>query len=321
MSRSLVRLPSLDLIRGFVAVGCRMSITLAARDLCLTQSAVSQQIHGLETALGCKLLVRGHRSIAFTPEGERLFRSADSAVQQLQNVVGELMESIGRQTVTVTSTIGVTGLWLIPRLSSFLQENPNIEIRLSANTRIADLKAEGIDLAIRYGAPEAAPENAIRLFDEAVAPVANPLLGLTGISEADCLKRQVLLEFDGPYRPWLQWGEWLASQGWEGVRPKAILRFNQYDQLIYAAMAGHGIALGRLPLLSPMLADGRLRVLGTPKTGPGTSHYAYWLIQAEREPRPEVLEVMRWIQAEAATPTKSLAPQGHADANWKSLPA
>lgn len=105
------------------------------------------------------------------------------------------------------------------------------------------------------------------------------------------------------------------------MRPKAILRFNQYDQLIYAAMAGHGIALGRLPLLSPMLADGRLRVLCTPKTGPGTSHYAYWLIQAEREPRPEVLEVMRWIQAEAATPTKSFAPQGHADANWKSLPA
>ncbi len=85
MSRSLVRLPSLDLIRGFVAVGRRMSITLAARDLCLTQLAVSRQIHGLETALGCKLLVRGHRSIAFTPEGERLFRSADSAVQQLQN--------------------------------------------------------------------------------------------------------------------------------------------------------------------------------------------------------------------------------------------
>ena len=56
MSAPLVRLPSLDLVRGFVAVGRRMSITLAAQDLCLTQSAVSRQIHALEDALGLKLL-------------------------------------------------------------------------------------------------------------------------------------------------------------------------------------------------------------------------------------------------------------------------
>ena len=112
MSAPLVRLPSLDLVRGFVAVGRRMSITLAAQDLCVTQSAVSRQIHALEEALGIKLLVRGHRSIAFTPEGERLFRSADSAVQQLQDVVGELKGPTGRRMVTITSTMGLTGLWL-----------------------------------------------------------------------------------------------------------------------------------------------------------------------------------------------------------------
>ena len=83
-------LPSLDLLRGFVAVGRRMSITLAARDLFLTQSAVSRQIHALEAQLGVPLFTRGHRSIAFTPEGERLFRSADAAIRQLHDAVGEL---------------------------------------------------------------------------------------------------------------------------------------------------------------------------------------------------------------------------------------
>jgi DNA-binding transcriptional LysR family regulator len=77
----IAKLPSLDLIRGFVAVGRRMSIALAAGDLCLTQSALSRQVHALEEQLGVRLLVRGHRSIAFTPEGERLFRSANGAVQ------------------------------------------------------------------------------------------------------------------------------------------------------------------------------------------------------------------------------------------------
>jgi DNA-binding transcriptional LysR family regulator len=58
-----------------------MSITLAAGDLCVTQSAVSRQIRTLEDMLGVKLLIRGHRSITFTPEGDRLFRKTNEAVQ------------------------------------------------------------------------------------------------------------------------------------------------------------------------------------------------------------------------------------------------
>src|ERR1700710_2210595 len=90
MSLPLVRLSSLDLLRGFVAVGRRMSITLAAQDLCLTQSAVSRQISALEEQLRVKLLARNYRSIAFTAEGARLFRTADGAVQQLQDVMGAI---------------------------------------------------------------------------------------------------------------------------------------------------------------------------------------------------------------------------------------
>ena len=83
MSLPLLKLASLDLVRGFVAVGRRMSVTHAAEDLCLTQSAVSRQVAALETQLGVRLFERGYRSITFTPEGERLFRRADAAVQQL----------------------------------------------------------------------------------------------------------------------------------------------------------------------------------------------------------------------------------------------
>lgn len=117
MSLPLVRLPSLDLVRSFVAVGRRMSITLAAQDLCLTQSAVSRQILALEELLGVKLLLRGHRSLSFTAEGERLFRSADSSVQQLQDVLGEVSPRGRARPVTLSASIGVTGLWLLPRLN------------------------------------------------------------------------------------------------------------------------------------------------------------------------------------------------------------
>ncbi len=303
MSIPLVRLSSLDLIRGFVAVGRRMSITLAAQDLCLTQSAVSRQVHALEDMLGIKLLVRSHRAISFTPEGERLFRSADSAVQQLQDVIGALKGGGPAQPVTITSSIGVAGLWLLPRLGGFLQNHPGIDVRVSANNRVGDLRGEGLDLAIRYCPPDAAPEGATRLFGETVAPVAHPALGLAALDSPDVLAQQVLLEFDGPYRPWLQWSEWLVSQGWGPIKPRGVLRFNQYDQVIHAAVAGQGIALGRLELMAPMLADGRLKVLSTPQQGPTTAH-AYWLIQADPAPRAEVADVIRWIQTEAATATR-----------------
>lgn len=300
MSIGLARLPSLDLIRGFVVVGRRMSITLAAQDLCLTQSAVSRQVLALEEMLGVRLLVRGHRAISFTPEGERLFRSADDAIRELQEVVGILRSGAAARPVTVSTSIGVAGLWLMPRLGAFLQDHPGIDVRLSASNRVADLKADGLDMALRYCPPETAPEGAQRLFGETIAPVAHPSLGLNGRLDLAALAGCVLLEFDGEYRPWLRWSEWLASQGWEALKPRGVLRFNQYDQLVQAAIAGQGVALGRLELIGKGMADGRLQRLETPRPGPASAN-AYWLLRAEAAARPEVEEVARWIIAEAAT--------------------
>lgn len=296
MRGPITRLASLDLARCFVAVGRRMSITLAARDLCLTQSAVSRQVHALEEALGVRLLNRGYRSISFTPEGERLFRVADAAVQQIQDAFAALANRPERLPVTVTASIGVTALWLLPRLGDFQQRHPTIGIRLAANNKLLDLQAEGADLAIRYCTARNAPPGSERLFGEAVVPVAHPSLGALDLGSPTAIEGQVLLEFDDPGRPWLQWADWLKSAG--PVKPKAILSFNQYDQVIHAALAGQGVALGRLPLVEPMLADGRLVVLpGERQDEP--DGYAYWLVRADPIPRPDVSAVIEWITGEA----------------------
>ncbi|WP_035054863.1 LysR substrate-binding domain-containing protein [Andreprevotia chitinilytica] len=297
MSLPLVRMASLDLLRGFVAVGRRMSITLAAQDLCLTQSAVSRQVQALEEALGVKLLHRGYRAITFTPEGERLFRVADSAVQQLQDVYGALSKTRERLPVTVTASIGVTALWLLPRLGRFQHQFPNIDLRVATNNKLLDLRTEGVDLAIRYGTASSMPAGAEHLFGESLAPVAHPSLGLQGFDTLDVIAEYVLLEFDDPSRPWLQWAAQLNALGLGAIKPKGILRFNQYDQVIQAAVAGQGVALGRLALVAPMLADKRLVALSAGRPQP--SDYAYWLISADTTPREDVQEVANWIKAEA----------------------
>lgn len=297
MHGPITRLASLDLARCFVAVGRRMSITLAARDLCLTQSAVSRQIHALEEALGVRLLKRGYRSISFTPEGEQLFRVADNAVQQLQEAFAALTSAREHPPVTITASIGVTALWLLPRLGDFQHRHPNIDIRLAANNKLLDLRTEGADLAIRYCSAQNAPRGSLRLFGESIMPVAHPSLSLRDLTP-ELIEEHVLLEFDDPQRPWLQWSERLKAMGWGGVKPKGILRFNQYDQVIQVAMVGQGIALGRLPLVEPMLADRRLVVLGTQRQDQPDG-YAYWLVQADANPRQDVQDVIDWIKSEA----------------------
>lgn len=298
MPLPLVRLPPLDLIKGFVAVGRRMSVTQAADDLCITQSAMSKQIRALEDALGVKLLHRGYRTVSFTEEGERLFRSADGCVQQLQDVA-ESFGAGGKRPVTLTASIGVTGLWLLPRLGDFQRRHPEVDVRVAASNSVLNLTSEQIDLAIRYCAEHQAPRGAVRLFGETIAPVASPSLGLNALDSERVLARHALLEFDDR-RPWLQWADWLAARGWTSRQARGIIRFNQYDQMIHAAVAGQGIALGRLELLAPMLVDGRLRVLQTPGEQPASS-FAYWLVLADAHPRRDVAKVASWILAEAGT--------------------
>ena len=299
MSVPLARIPSIELLRGFVAVGRRMSITLAAQDLFLTQSAVSRQIHGLESALGIKLFERSHRAIHFTPEGARLFLVADSAMQQLQDIVGALQASrAGPRPVTLTASISFVGLWLLPRLPSFQQQHPEVEVRLSANNNVVDLRQEGLDMAIRYCTADAMPAGARRLFGETVFPVAHPSLGIARLDAQEIIARSVLLEFEGDPSPWWRWDAWLEMQGWAGVKPKGVIRFNLFDQMIHAAIAGQGIALGRSQFIRPMLSDGRLVRLATPQPGP-RSNKLFCLLQRDPAPSAEARVLMDWITSEA----------------------
>ncbi len=118
-------------------------------------------------------------------------------------------------------------------------------------------------MGLRYGPADRPPAGALRLFDEQIVAVASLALGLRPLFEHNDLSGVTLLEYDEAGRPWLNWIDWLAALSLTGApaRPQARLAFSQYDQVIYAALAGHGVALGWAPLVAAMLADGRLKAL------------------------------------------------------------
>ncbi len=294
------RLPSLDPLKGFESAARHLSFTRAAAELFLTQSAISRQIQTLEEQLGVKLFRRTTRSLSLTPEGEVLQRAVSETLDRLAEVCAGLKATQRRPRVTVSAAVGIASLWLVPRLAAFQEIEPDVDVRLSADNRMVDLAREDIDLALRYIAPEEAPPGASLLFEEVVFPVAAPKLAarLPAVLRAEDLAKLTLLAYDdGRKAPWLTWEPWLIGLGLAQARPKAVLGFNQYDQLIRAAVDGRGIALGRGPLVAQLIAERKLRSLGKSRQRVATR--AYFLVHAPRPARPEVERFAQWLLTEA----------------------
>ncbi len=295
-------LPSLDLIRGFEAAARQLSFTRAASELFLTQSAVSRQVQALEEHLGVRLFERRHREIRLTEAGQQLYRSSVEALRLLTDTAERIREKGVGRSVTVTCSIGFASLWLVPRLMDFREQHPDIDIRIDANNRLLDLDRERIEAAVRYCPAKLAPAGARKLFGEEVFPVCSPaLLGRAGkpLAEPADLRHQVLLHYQAAEKFWPTgaWRVWLETMGLHGLRSAGSLEFNQYDQLINAALEGQGVALGVSPLVRRHIQHGRLVGLFEQRFA---SPRGYYLITARyASERPEVHDFNEWVLATA----------------------
>jgi len=294
-------LPPLDLLVGFEAAARRLSFTKAGEELFLTQSAVSRQIKELEEQLGVPLFQRRHRALALTAEGQQFYAAAAQVLATMRAATDRLRSRTGRQAIALTTTHSFAALWLIPRLAGFTRAHPEADVRITADTRVQNLERDGLDIAIRHGPPSLAGPNAIRLFGERVFPVCSPkLLVRKPLKKPEDLKNHVLLQYDDPdgRHPWLHWKTWLEVAGIADLRPSGTLSFSGYEQIIPAAVAGHGVALGRTPLVRDLLAA---RELVAPFKSSADPARAYFAIVSKRAAgRPEVAAFVDWLREAAA---------------------
>ena len=296
------RLPSLDLLNGFEAAARLLSFTKAGEELYLSQSAVSRQIQELEEQLGVRLFERRHRALALTEAGQTLHAAAAQALATMRAVTDRLRAGRGRQTLAVTTTQSFASLWLIPRLAGFTRKHPELDVRISAETRVLDLERDGLDLAIRHGPAAMVGPHVLRLFGERVFPVCSPKLmndPKKPMREPADLRHHVLLQYDDPdgRHPWLHWKTWLEVERLTDLRPAGSLTFSGYEQIIPAAIAGHGVALGRSPLVRESLASGELVAPFKRSADPARSYFA--IVSRNSASRPEVADFVNWLKEEA----------------------
>ncbi len=291
---------SLDLLRGFRAAARHLSFTRAAHELFVTQSAVSQEVKTLEEQLGTPLFTRVNRALRLTQAGERLYRAADEAISLLDAAAAEVTGA-GRA-LTITTTVPLASLWLTPRLPDFLRQHPDVGLRVVASNDNLDLDRERIDLAIRYAPQRATPPSPTKLFDFEVFPVCSPALARDRdrpIVSIDDLARHVRLEFETARggRSWYDWEQWLAAKRIRSLKAAGVLRFSHYDQVVAAAIAGSGVAIGKWPYLEHQLQQG---VLVAALGAEGTATIGgFYLVLPEAAPTSATESLVAWLRAQA----------------------
>src|SRR5689334_24314198 len=293
-------IPSLDLLQGFEAAARHLSFTKAGEELFLTQSAVSRQIKELEEQLGVELFHRRHRALVLTEAGQQFYAAAAQVLTTMRTATSRLRAQTGKKTLSVTTTNSFAALWLIPRLAGFTRTHPDVEVKITAETRVQDLERDGLDIAIRHGPAALAGPNATRLFGEKVFPVCSPkLLKKTPLEKPADLRNHVLLQYDDPdvRHPWLHWKTWFEVERIADLRPAGTLTFSGYEQIIPSAVAGHGVALGRTPLVKDLLAAGELVAPFKSQADPARAYFA--IVSKSASSRPEVADFVEWLKTEA----------------------
>jgi LysR family glycine cleavage system transcriptional activator len=299
------RLPGLPSLRVFEAAARHLSFTRAADELGVTPAAVSNQIRQLEEQLGRRLLNRTSRTMSLTPDGEVL---RDGVAQALDSVARAIRQITTHQRprLAITTSAAFAAKWLVPRLATFHQLHPDVDVSVDVSDRPLDFDAPddaGAMVAIRFGAVDQPGYARDRLIDEYLFPVCSPKLleGPHPLRQPRDLRYHTLIHLDWRSRgeTWPDWPMWLSEAGATEVDFTRGMHLTQTDLVIQAALSGQGVALGNTSLVDDDLRSGRLvKPFALALKAPAM--FAYSLVVPNRMlKRPIVTAFRKWMLEEA----------------------
>ena len=247
-------LPSLNAVRVFESAARHMNFSRAADELSVTQSAVSRQIKVLEEQLGQPLFQRAGPKLSLTSAGENYRLKVAEALTVLRRGTAELRRAKASPALTVSVLPTFAAKWLVPRLTEFEHENPQVSLRLEASYQPIDFSTElDIDVAIRLGRGNWPGVHATRLTALHLFPVCSPSVGRKLRHPKD-LRQLILLTDESHYD---EWPRWFDAAGAE-YRLGESRHFSDDNMLLQAAIAGQGVTLARAMIAQDDLDAGRL---------------------------------------------------------------
>lgn len=216
------------------------------------------QVRLLETELGVRLFNRQQRGVALTETGEALHARVSLALRQISESCSDV-RSEKEHSVIATTSVAFGSCWLLPRLPDFQKKNPDIKLRLIETDECIDLLHHDVDFGIRYGKGDWGRLRSVRLFQEEFFPVCTREYSeMMGIDSMESLQKATLLHLAGGAHAWEDWKKWFELAHAEIAIPTRGIWFNNYDNLLKAALNGQGMALGWTRLVEDYLEDGRL---------------------------------------------------------------
>ena len=298
-----LRLPPLAALRLFEAAARHQSFKKAAQELHLTPSAVSHGIAALETWLGIPLFDRSAaRGVTLTFAGRQYLPYIAEALSMIAVGTQRLPGPRAERRIVISVAPTFASRWLVPNLHKFRRLHAGVAVTLDTAHRQMFFPLDGVDLAIRMGRGPWPGLRCDLLLRERLVPVAAPTYwrGLARDGPAD-LSQATLLHVASVES---DWAAWVKGSG-AGLTMGGGFRFDTVQLALEAAAQELGVAIGRLPLVEPELARGRLVAVSDAVVPIETG---YWLVgTAGEEPRADIRAFRRWILAEMAAPD---APQG-----------
>jgi len=293
---SLSRLPSLNALRAFSVVARHLNLRRAADELCVTPSALSHQIRGLEEALHIRLFERTQSGLKLTHEGGILQPGMAESFEKIVDTLALLHPVVEKQTLTISMLSTFAMRWFIPRLTGFQLLHPNQEIRIATSIDLVDFESGDVDCAIRSGSGVWPNVSADYLFSEQLTPVCSPALisREKPMYHPSDLVHHTLLH--AALRP-EDWQIWLKSAGVGGLSAAHEQTFETRNFAIAAAIKGVGVAIVDPSLVSEEIASGRLI---QPFEQMLSSENAYYFVSPKKTASPQNLIAFKnWLLREA----------------------
>lgn len=295
-------LPPFQMLTAFEAAARLSSFSKAARELNVTQPAVSKQIRGLEAHIGRKLFHRSHRAIELTDAGVVLARAVSRSFVTMSDAIRQMADTPERAELVISSLAAFANLWLAPRLTSFQALHPNVSVRLIAHDNPAnpDLADGSVDVDIRFGNGHWRDGIATLLYHDRIFPVCSPGFAkrVEALAALADIVEQPLVGYDKLEADWFNWNDWLRACGYDGPPVRTHAQYSNYSDSILATINGQGIALGWQALVQGYVDRGELVRLSDFEVTVRSGRYA--VASAAKAGHAPVRDFVNWLRNETA---------------------